>query len=188
MNPIFDTAQPSTAFEYVADWRQHPSRGELPRGARLTMNTRLYDYDDPAPIEVVPGAPAFVGCCEQGGFNYDFGEGDTVLLADNLDDSYPLHLRFEQPVSEIGAYVSADAAADVDYERRVAVKLVGEATWRPAFVHVAPLTSHRGTAPFLTVRANGGPRIAEVGFDVTNLPGRSGTINQVAIGPLFFSP
>lgn len=188
MNITFERSVPDEPFEYVADWRLHPTVGTLPLGWRMTRNTRVYGYDDPAPLRLLDNFPTLVSCCQPGGFNYDIHEGDSVLLADNAEDGYPLHVKFDQPVSAFGTQVSADAAADRDYERRVAVRLSGENTWREAFVHVAALTSVKGTAPFLTVRAINGARIAEVGFDVTNLPGSVGNILQVAIGPLYFSP
>ena len=65
--------------------------------------------------------------------------------------------------------------------------LEGETQWT-TFTLAAPLTKQRGTAPFMAVRANGGSRIDEIGFDVMNVPGNTGSVRQVAIGPLFFTP
>jgi hypothetical protein len=183
---FFSTA-PDTLYEYEIDWRDHPTFGRLPLDFQMTMNTSAYEFADAPAVRLLAPTPTFVTCCKQGCFNYDLDEGQSVLLADNADSMFPVHLHFDTPVAAVGAYVSADAAAGRDYVRQVAVRLEGDTQWT-TFTLAAPLSKQRGTAPFLAVRANGGSRIEEIGFDVMNVPGNTGSVRQVAIGSLFFTP
>jgi hypothetical protein len=183
---FFDT--PFDDYEFELDWLDHPRLGRLPLESRLRMNMRDYEFEDPPAVRIVSQGPTFVSSCRFTGFNGDLDEGATVLLGRQSSNIYPVHLRFDVPVRELGAYVSADAALGNDYMRHVAVLLEGQAQWERPFHRVAALSDVRGSAPFLALNANGGPRIAEVAFDVTNVPGGAGSVTQVAIGSLFYTP
>ncbi len=177
---------PQTKFDFIIDWLDHPS-GRLPLGEALGMDTSVYEYDDAPTLRLLAPTPTIVSCCRQGLFNADLDENETVLLADNRDSMFPVHMSFDPPVSSVGAYVSADAATGRDYKREIAVLLEGDTQWQ-TFTLVAPLTKNRGTSAFMAVRANCGARIAEVGFDVMNVPGVPAKVRRVAIGPLYVTP
>ncbi len=183
---FFDT--PFDDYEYELDWLDHPALGRLPLESRLRLNMRTYEFEDPPTVRIVSQVQTFVSSCRFTGFNGDLDEGATVLLGRQTANIYPVHLRFDAPVRAIGAFISADGMLGNDYMRHVAVLLEGDTQWQRPFQRVAPLSDVRGSAPFLAVSANGGPRIAEVAFDVTNVPGGAGSVAQVAIGSLFYTP
>lgn len=186
MSLAFFTTPPDTDFEYVIDWLDHPS-GRLPLGEFLNMDTSVYEFADAPTLRLLAPTPTSVSCCRQGFFNCDLDEGESVLLADNRDSMFPVHVHFDTPVSEVGAYVSADAATGRDYKREIAVLLEGDTQWQ-TFTLAAPLTKERGSAAFLAVRANGGSRISEIGFDVMNVPGVAAKVRRIAVGPLYLTP
>jgi hypothetical protein len=186
MSLVFLDTPPDAAFEYVIDWLDHPS-GRLTLEVPLDLDTSVYEFADAPTLRLLAPTPTSVSCCQQGHLSVDLDEGDTLLLADNRDSMFPVHLHFDTPVSEVGAYVSADAATGRDYKREIAVLLEGQTQWQ-TFTLVAPLTKNRGTAAFMAVRANGGSRISEIGFDVMNVPGVPAKVRRVAIGSLYLTP
>ncbi len=186
MSVIFLDEPPAAAYEYRIDWLDHPS-GRLALGEVLGMDTSVYQFDDPLTVRLLAPTPTSVSCCRQGFVSVDLDEGETLLLADNRDSMFPVHVAFDTPVSKVGAFVSADAATGRNYKREMAVLLEGQTQWQ-TFTMVAPLTKNRGTAAFLAVSATNGSRIAEIGFDVMNVPGVVAKVRRVAIGSLYVTP
>ncbi|OGU20784.1 MAG: hypothetical protein A2580_09095 [Hydrogenophilales bacterium RIFOXYD1_FULL_62_11] len=175
------------------DWLEPPQlsaddwsalRSHLPY--RVDDELKTYGFAQ-CEITVDIGGPAvYLERCLFGGFNFNFGKKDSVLLADNTPDKLSIHLLFNPPVQAIGSQVSATGPLDVEYLGLLAVRLESTGEWEH-WSGRGVLNRIPGSAPFIGAAAKPGERITEVWFDVVDANNANGVnFIHVAINDLYF--
>jgi hypothetical protein len=177
------------------DWLEPPQlsaddwlalRTHLPFCIDAELQTYAFAQCD---ISIDIGGPAvFLERCQFGGFNFNFGNNDGILLADNTPDKLPVHLTFNPPLQALGSQVSATGPLNVDYLGLLAVRLESTGDWEH-WSRRGTLNRNRGSAPFLGAAAKPGERIAEAWFDVVDAQNANGVnFIHVAINRFYFLP
>jgi hypothetical protein len=179
-----DTSNPDGVFDQFIEWSDNPTEGPLPLTS-YSDAMAAYDYGD-FKVSIDLSSEVILAKCKTGSFAGDFDEGADVLLGTNSGSNLPIHLTFDRPISALGAFVSPDGPRNLQYIRKMGVKVVGQNDWIP-LVRTAAFLGARKTATFLGAESTNGTKITEVWFDVVNVPGNVAKVRKVAIGNLYFS-
>ena len=156
----------------------------------LTKPLRVYDYDECRITVEAPRQNLTVSRCGPF-FDFDFDDDEDLLLGHSRPPSPTLvgvNFKFMPGLLKLGARVSAFADAGSFYTAQLEVRLDGDAMFLPPVESAAmTLSSMRGNAPMLAVRALNGRRIEEARFSVRDAQGAQ-ALRRVAIGRLYFLP
>jgi hypothetical protein len=179
-----DTNDPDHFFDQFIEWSDNPTEGLLPFTSYSDAMAK-YDFGD-FKVSIDISNEVKLAKCKAGSFPGDFAEDADVLLGINSGSNLPIHLTFDRPISALGAFVSPDGPRNLQYIRKLGVKVVGQPEWIP-LLRTAGFSSSRQTATFLGAESTNGTKITEAWFDVVNVPGSIANVRKVAIGNLYFS-
>ncbi|MGB7816991.1 MAG: hypothetical protein WBL28_11650 [Methylotenera sp.] len=155
----------------------------LPRRINVTLRT----YADICDVTIDIGGPAvYLDCCQIGGYDFNFTEGDGVLRANKTPINYSIRLTFSPAIQAVGTQISAVGPLDVDYIGQLHVDM-DASNWDYWETKTrGTLNQVRGSAPFLGAVAKQGKGITGAWFDLKS----TDRVNflQVAINTLYILP
>lgn len=183
---------------WYVDWPEQHCDGPL-GNHQLVMELddagAIYELEAPA-VRIEVQKPAQISRCSlaPGLFRGNLPDGESVLLADNVIDRPPLHLRFTQPLRAVGACVTATAPQAAKYWAQCHLLLSNGQRFSLQPREAELNTSGQG-APFMGGRAARGLTIHEIWFDALDLsstgepvPDAQSQFLQVGIGDLCLIP
>ncbi|AGI23131.1 hypothetical protein ACYCAX_19155 [Pseudomonas sp. MT3] len=139
-------------------------------------------------ITIVRNGPTLVySQCRDGLFGYNFDVDEPLLLGSIRGAGElmkPIHLKFSQPVSKVGACLSANGNLGDYYIASLKVRL-DNGLWFRLVAPAVALSQQRGSAPVLGARTGNGRSIDEVKFDLIDA-NNTGQFKRVAVGRVYF--
>lgn len=191
--PTFLTEDKFATRPYGINWLELPQDGNKYMQLNpdnVTPQECSYEYRDQViTIDITAGNIKRTQCIP-GHFNFFFYPKESVLLAENISDSQPIHIKFSPGVKAVGTAIAPGApqdfnANDVSYYASMSVMLDNLEQRYPVEM---PVTSNftKKSAPFLGIQADPGCLITDLFIDAlarTAAPNRS-KFTQVAIGEL----